>query len=128
MTNEDFIRKQEFKNEINKLCAETDHDIEEPRSWQEALETTKRLVCDANILQLKEFVDRNYEGEKSRLIVSTPYKGENTGGKLGDVVFMSNGPEYNQMAFDTLKNFNIVPEDSQLSDYAFLFPSDKNQK
>jgi hypothetical protein len=67
--------------------------------------------CVTNIRMLKEFVDRNYEGEKPKLIISTPYNGE-------DRWFMPIDLQYNQNALDNLKNFGVAPEDSQLSDYA----------
>jgi hypothetical protein len=128
LTDQDQIRKQDFKRRIDKLYVEIAHELTEepePRDMEEAMEAVGRLIYVTNIRTLKEFVNRNYKGEKPKLIVSTPYRGKNTGGELNDVWFMPVDPEYNQIAFDTLKNFSIVPEDSQLSDYAFLFPSNQ---
>jgi hypothetical protein len=130
MTDEsqDRIRKQEFKHRIDKSYAEAADESEfleyaKPRDIEEGVKYVQRLIYVANINTLKEFADRNYEGEKPKLIVSTPYKGKNTAEELDDVVFMPVDPKYNQVTLDNLKNLGIVPEDSQLSDYAFLFPS-----
>ena len=129
MTNQDLTRQQ-FKNTINKLYSETAHERElvehlKPRNLEEGMKYVGRIIYLVNIEMLKEFVDRNYEGEKPKLIISAPHKEDVPGGELEDVLFALTDPEYNQNALDTLKNFSILPEDSQLSDYAFLFTSNQ---
>ena len=110
MTDQYQIRKQEFKHRIDMLYAETTYE-------EEGIKYVNRMKYVSNISELKGFADRNYEGEKPRLFVSTPYKRKGDT-ELDDVWFMPDDPKYNQIAFDHLKKTGIVPEDSQLSDYA----------
>jgi hypothetical protein len=125
-------RKQEFKHRIDKLYAETAQEREhfkeaferfKPNDLEDGRKWLSRRHYLANLESLKEFADRNYEGEKPRLVISTPHKKVVAEGDVEEVFFILTDPKYNQNALDNLKKGSMLPEDSKLSDYAFLFPS-----
>ena len=79
---------------------------------------------------LKKFaVDRNFEGDKPELVVSSPHTIKLDDGiaeMTDDVLYTPrNEPENHQVIFDNLKNYDIIPEDSQINDYQFLFSFEK---
>jgi hypothetical protein len=120
MTIEKYERKKELKDKVAYLV-KTVHEIK-PRNTQESLAAVERMIYMANIHQLKEFViDRNCEGEKPRLMVESPYTDPNTG-LIEDRIYMPyNEPMYHQHMLDMLKKQQLVPDDSKLDDYDFLF-------
>jgi hypothetical protein len=120
MTIEKYERKKELKDKVAYLV-KTVHEIK-PRNRQESLAAVERMIYMANTHQLKEFVmDRNCEGEKPRLMVESPYTDPNTG-LIEDRIYMPyNEPMYHQHMLDMLKKQQLVPYDSKLDDYDFLF-------
>jgi hypothetical protein len=116
------LRKQEFKDRIN-LLAKTIYQFEgRSKDVSERVKQVDRMVYDAIIDVLKQFViDRNFEGKKPEWLVSSVHTRLETG-HTDDVIYLPrNEPKNHQVMFDTLKNYDIVPEDSQINDYDFLF-------
>jgi hypothetical protein len=71
-------RQQEFKDRINLLAKEI-HD-KKPLTDKDYVE---RAILTANINVLKEFADRNFEGEKPEWFVSSAYN--NSHSHSGDI-------------------------------------------
>jgi hypothetical protein len=113
-------RKKELKDKVTYLV-KTVHEIK-PRSRQESLAAVERMIYMANIYQLKEFlIDRNCEGQKPRLMVESPYSDPKTG-LIEDRIYMPyNEPTYHQHILDMLKKQQLIPDDTKLDDYDFLF-------
>jgi hypothetical protein len=120
MTSEQDKRKKELKDKVAYLV-KTVHEIK-PRNRQESLAAVERMIYMANIHQLKEFlIDSNCEGQKPRLMVESPYTDPNTG-LIEDRIYMPyNEPKYHQHMLDMLKKQQLIPDDSKLDDYDFLF-------
>jgi hypothetical protein len=76
----------------------------------------------ANIHALNEFlINGKCEGQKPRLIVESPYTDPKTG-LIEDRIYMPyNEPKYHQHMLDMLKKQQLIPDDSKLNDYDFLF-------
>lgn len=116
------LRKQEFKDRIN-LLSKTVYDFEgRSKDVDEGVKQVDRLVFAAIIDVLKQFViDRNFEGKKPEWLVSSAHTRLETG-HTDDVIYLPrNEPKNHQVMFDILKNYGIVPEDSHINDYDFLF-------
>src|SRR5919202_5324705 len=113
-------RKKELKDKVA-YVVKTVHEIK-PRSRQQSLAAVERMIYMANIHQLKEFlIDENCEGQKPRLMVESPYTDPNTG-LIEDRIYMPyNEPEYHQHMLDMLKKQQLIPDNSKLNDYDFLF-------
>src|SRR5205823_13682375 len=114
MIDQELMRKQKLKHKIGVLATDTANELsEEPRTKEEANKFVERRIYVINIRQLKEFVDRDCKGEPLDIIVSSPYRGEDRfyRAEYGET------PDYEQIVFDTLKKYDLVSEDSQLSDY-----------
>ena len=116
------LRKQEFKDRMN-LLAKTVYDFEgRSKDVGEGVKQVDRMVYAAIIDVLKQFViDRNFEGKKPEWLVSSAHT-RLEAGHTDDVIYLPrNEPKNHQVMFDTLKNYGIVPENSKINDYDFLF-------
>ena len=120
MTIEKDKRKKELKDKVAYLV-KTVHEIK-PRNRYESLAAVERMIYMANIHALNEFlIDESYEGQKPRLIVESPYTDPKTG-LIEDRIYMPyNEPAYHQHMLDMLKKQQLIPDDSKLNDYDFLF-------
>ena len=116
------LRKQEFKDRIN-LLAKTVYQFEgRSKDVGEGVKQVDHVVYAAIIYVLKQFtIDRNFEGKKPEWLVSSAHTRQETS-HTNDVIYLPhNEPKNHQVMFDTLKNYGVVPEDSQINDYDFLF-------
>jgi hypothetical protein len=118
--NKQHQRRKELKDKVGRL-AKTVHEIE-PSNRPETMAAIDRILYLANIHALKEFlIDRDYKGEKPRIMVESPYTPPETGIPEDRVYLAYNIPEYHQEMLDMLKKQQLVPDDSTIEDYAFLF-------
>ena len=121
MTNEQDKRKQELKDKVNILWNTVKNTKEaQPRNMEEAEAEIEFAIYQGNIIRLKEYlIDRNCQGERPKLIVSSPHTDPETG-ETDDVFYMPNEPKYNQEILDMLKKQQLIPDDSTKDDYDFL--------
>ncbi|MGB7955579.1 MAG: hypothetical protein WCF23_16510 [Candidatus Nitrosopolaris sp.] len=95
----------------------------------EAIKCTEQTIYNLAIRQFQDFVNRDCGGEPLKMIVESPY---HDGGKITeDRVYTAtygHTPDYEQVIFDQLKKYNLVQDNSQLSDYLFLFPFQENKR
>jgi hypothetical protein len=68
-------------------------------------------------------INRKFEGPKPRWIVSSSASPSTleTKGTEDRLYMPNNEPKNHQIMFDALKNYDIVPEDSDINQYDFLF-------
>ncbi len=77
----------------------------------------------ANFVQIKHYLDDDYPGDEFcdkgknlRVITYAPVNGE-------DRLFVPKGePDSPQYVLEALKKYDLIPDDSKISDYSFLFP------
>ncbi|HEY7570595.1 MAG TPA: hypothetical protein VH796_04420 [Nitrososphaeraceae archaeon] len=120
-------RQQELIDKITELDKTVPNELvmPTPKSQEEAsrfaLEKTKHLLYLCVIKSLKEFlIERNCEGKKPEIIVSSPY--ETDYGTTEDRVYLPyNEPKNRQVMFDTLKQYQIITDNAVIDDYSFLF-------
>ena len=118
--NKQHQRRKELKDKVGRL-AKTVREIE-PRNRQETMAAMVRILYLANIHALRTFlVDRDCQGEKPRLMVESPYTPPETGIPEDRIYLPYNEPKYHQDMLDMLKKQQLIPDDSTIEDYAFLF-------
>jgi hypothetical protein len=112
--------KEVFKDRVN-LLNKTIHERPPPKNNNDFI---KYMIHTANIGVLKEFADRNFEGEKPDWIAFNSYydqQNPNNDTKEDRFYLPHNEPKNHQVMFDTLKSDEIIPDDSKIEDYEFLF-------
>lgn len=122
------VRKQNFRNKIALLSKSRDMfgQLRPPITEGKTLSTMDYMIYQRIIDALVDFaINRKFEGPKPRWIVSSsasPSSSTPETKEAGDMLYMpDNEPKKHQIMFDTLKNYDIVPEDSDISQYDFLF-------
>jgi hypothetical protein len=116
-------RKEDFRYKIALLSKSVDMfgQLRPPITEGKTLSTMDYMIYQVIISALVKFaIDRKFEGPKPRWIVSSSAVTQENG--TGDMLYMpDNEPKNHQIMFDALKNYDIVPEDSDISQYDFLF-------
>ena len=120
-------RKEDFRYKIALLSKSVDMygQLRPPVTEGKTLSTMDYLIYQVIIRALVDFaINRKFEGPKPRWIVSSSASPSSTPEtkEAGDMLFVPyNEPKNHQVMFDSLKNYDIVPEDSDISQYDFLF-------
>jgi hypothetical protein len=119
-------RKEDFRYKIALLAKSSDmYGLRPPISEGKTLSTMDYVIYQVIIHALIDFaINRKFEGPKPRWIVSSSASPSSTPEtkETGDMLYMPhNEPKNHQVMFDTLKKYDIVPEDSDISQYDFLF-------
>jgi|SRR5919197_5353006 hypothetical protein len=115
-------RKKELKDKIYYLWR-TVEEIKPPfSSREEAMAAMEGYLKIINVKQLKEFlIDRDCQGKKPELMVHSPYMDPESGITDDRVYLPYNIPEYHQVILDMMKKQQLVPDDSKIDDYDYLF-------
>jgi hypothetical protein len=120
-------RKEDFRYKIALLSKSVDMygQLRPPITEGKTLSTMDYLIYQVIIRALVDFaINRKFEGPKPRWIVSSSASPSSTPEtkEAGDILFVPyNEPKNHQVMCDSLKNYDIVPEDSDISQYDFLF-------
>jgi hypothetical protein len=125
------------REQINRLIEQhlqrmqpTTLDDAEKLIWNLKMQWTTIILDLSNLTHLKKYLDDDYPGddicdksEPLQLMVETPYTDPKIGVPEGRWYMATYGktPNYEQVIFDQLKKYDLVEEDSQISDYSFLF-------
>lgn len=116
-------RRQNLKNKINILAITANESIGNsiPINQEDNVKYVERVVYASVIDVLKNFADRNFEGKKPEWLLFKPHTISGTDRTQDRFYMPHNEPANHQVMLDSLKNYGIIPEDSTVDDYAFLF-------
>ena len=119
-------KKEDFRYKIALLSKSRDMfgQLRPPITEGKTLSTMDYMIYQRIIDALVDFaINRKFEGPKPRWIVSSSASPSTleTKGTEDRLYLPDNKPKNHQIMFDALKNYDIVPEDSDINQYDFLF-------